>query len=143
MLQTGLTTLESLRVTRTRGHSRFPARARYGAALLMALFVMTVVSSLVVAVLDTQTIRYAALRNTREWDEARYLAEAGLHHALSELEHDIDWRTNVPTTEYPAGSGFSYAASVQDGPNGTVIITATGYAGAFSRVLTATVKQGG
>ena len=58
-------------------------RARRGAALLAALFVMTLASTLVVATLDAQMLRYAALRNTLEWDEARYLAEAGLNEAFA------------------------------------------------------------
>jgi type II secretory pathway component PulK len=116
---------------------------RQGAALMMAIFVMAVASALVVSMLNTQMLRYSALRNTRDWDHARYLAEAGLHHAFSHLENDIDWRTEVPTTEFPIGSGHTYSASIRNGLNGTVIIDARGTAGPFSRVLTATVKHGG
>ncbi len=118
-------------------------KTRRGAALMLALFVMTVVSTLVVSMSNTQMLRYSALRNTRDWDSSRYLAEAGLHHALSQLEKDIDWRSGVPATEFPAGSGETYSASVVDGPGGTVIVTARGSVGTFSRVLRATVKHGG
>ena len=126
------------RIVRGRARAR-----RSGAALLLAIFVMTVASTLVIAMADSQMLRYAALRNTRDWDDARYLAEAGLHHALSQLEKNIDWRTDIGTTEFPAGSGNQYSATIQDGPNGTVVINATGRAGSFSRVLTATIKHGG
>ncbi len=119
------------------------SKYRSGASLLMAIFIMTVASTLVVSMADTQMLRYAALRNTRDWDSARYLAEAGLNHAFAELEKDIEWRTGVPTTEFPIGSGQNYTAKVADGPNGTVIVTARGNAGSFSRVLTAKVKHGG
>ena len=118
-------------------------RRRDGAALLFALFVMTVVSTLAVSMLDTQTLRYASLRNTRDWDEARYLAEAGLHHAFAQLEGDIDWRDGIVTTEYPAGSGNTYRAVITDGPDASVIIQSTGTAGTFSRKLVATIKHGG
>ncbi|GAB5405534.1 MAG: hypothetical protein Aurels2KO_37650 [Aureliella sp.] len=118
-------------------------RSRRGAALMLALFVMTVVSTLVVSMCNTQMLRYAALRNTRDWDSSRYLAEAGLHHALSQLERDIDWRAGVPATEFPAGSGETYSASVVDGPDGTVVVTAKGSVGTFSRVLRASIKHGG
>ncbi len=123
-------------------HQRHYAPRR-GAALMLAIFVMVLASTLVVAVLDTQTLRYAALRNTRDWDYARYLAEAGLHHALSRLEDDIDWRSDLTDIEFPAGSGHTYSASIRNGPDGTVIVHATGRAGSFSRVLTATIKHGG
>lgn len=118
-------------------------RSRHGAALLFALFVMTLASSLVVGTLDSQTLRYAALRNTIDWDGARYLAEAGLNHAFSELEKDITWRAGIPATEFPVGSGNSYTATVTDGPDGSVLVTATGTAGTFSRRLQASIKHGG
>ena len=104
---------------------------------------MTVVSTLAVSMLDTQTLRYASLRNTRDWDEARYLAEAGLHHAFSQLEQNIDWRDGIATTEFPVGSGNTYRAVVIDGPDASVIINATGSAGSFQRKLVATIKHGG
>lgn len=116
---------------------------RSGTALMMAIFVMTVASTLVISMADTQMLRYAALRNTRDWEHARYLAEAGLHHALSLLENDIEWRNDVVTTEFPAGSGHTYSATIRDGAGATVIIDATGNAGSFSRVLSATIKHGG
>lgn len=110
---------------------------------MMAIFVMTIAGTLVITMADTQMLRYTALGNTRDWDSARYLAEAGLHHALSRLENDIDWRDGIESTEFPAGTGRTYEATVLDGPNGVVIITATGSAGSFSRVLTAKIKHGG
>ena len=116
---------------------------RQGAALLFALFVMTLASTLVVATLDAQTTRYASLRNTVDWDRARYLAEAGLNHAFMELEQNIDWRAGISATEFPIGSGLTYAVTVTDGPNGTVLIDSVGRAGTFNRRLQASVKHGG
>ncbi|MGB7345750.1 MAG: hypothetical protein WBD20_16155 [Pirellulaceae bacterium] len=118
-------------------------RSRKGAALLFALFVMTLASTLVVATLDTQTMRYASLRNTFEWDESRYLAEAGLNDAFARLEQDINWREGIPTTEFPAASGHTYSVTLVDGADGTVEITAIGNAGNFSRRLQAIIKHGG
>ncbi|RMF42690.1 MAG: hypothetical protein D6753_06930 [Planctomycetota bacterium] len=132
-------------------HARFalakqrknPRPPRRGAALLFAIFVMTVTSTLVIAIADSQTLRFSALRNTRDWDEARYLAEAGLHHALAQLEDNVDYRSKIGPVEFPAGSNHYYSAQLSDGPNGTVVIRAQGDAGQFTRVLFATVKQGG
>ena len=118
-------------------------RVRRGVALLMALFVMTLASTLVVAMLDSQTMRYAALRNTKNWDEARYLAEAGLNDALARLEKDIDWREGILATEFPVGGGSTYSVRVSDGPDGTVELSALGSAGNFTRHLHATIKHGG
>ncbi|GIW99879.1 MAG: hypothetical protein KatS3mg111_3212 [Pirellulaceae bacterium] len=120
-----------------------PRRYRRGAALLLAIFVMAVVSALAVAMVDAQTLRFAALRNARDWDQARYLAEAGLQHAFARLEKDYELRQPIGPIEFPAGSDHYYAATIDDGPDGTVVVRAEGTVGEFSRVLVATVKQGG
>jgi type II secretory pathway component PulK len=118
-------------------------KARRGAALLMALFIMTAASALVVAIADSQSLRYSALRNTKQWDQSRYLAEAGLHEALATLETDFTWRTGVQATEFPIGSGNRYEVSVRDGTDGEVIVQSVGFAGTFTRSLSARLKQGG
>ena len=118
-------------------------RLRRGAAMMTALFVMAVSSVLVISIMDTETLQYAALRNTMDWDRARYLAEAGLQHALAELEVDITWRAGISNTQFPAGSGNVYWATAADGANGTVVVTAWGQAGNVTRKLETTVKQGG
>lgn len=129
-----------------RSFDRRPLRAtaaRRGAALLTAMFVMVVTSMLVLMMCDTQTIQYAALRNTIDYDRARYLAEAGVQHALALLEKDIDWRGTVPNTEFPAKSGEYYTVTVATGSGATVTITSTGIAKDFSRTLSVVTKQGG
>ena len=118
-------------------------RQRRAAAIMTALFVMTVSSTLVITMLDTQTLQYTAMRNTIDWDRARYLAEAGMQHAYTELEANYDWRAGVATTEYPVGSGNTYSATAVDGVNGTVLVSAVGTAGNVTRRLLTTVKQGG
>ena len=116
---------------------------RKGAALLLALFVMTLSSTLAVAMLDAEMIRYITLRNPSQWDEARYLAEAGINEAFAHLENDISWRVGIPATEFPSGSGFTYSVSISDGADGTVDTSSTGLAGELSRTLVVNVKQGG
>ena len=131
-----MTTIQKLKPTSIR-------RLRRGAAMLTALFVMTVSSVLVISIMDTETLQYSALRNTLDWDRARYLAEAGLQHALAELEADITWRTGISNTQFPAGSGNLYWATAVDGANRTVVVTAWGQAANVTRKLETTVKQGG
>ena len=116
---------------------------RSGAALLATLFAMTVTSLIVIAILDTQISQYGSLRNTIQYDQARYLAEAGLNHGLSLLESDITWRGAVARTEFPVGSGRYYSATAVDGSDATVVVTGTGEAGAVVRTVQVVVKQGG
>jgi hypothetical protein len=52
------------------------------------------------------------------------------------------WRTGIPSTEFPSGSGSgcTYSVTVVDGASNTIVVTSTGTAGGVSRYLTATLK---
>lgn len=115
---------------------------------MLALFVMAVTSMIVITIFDTQTLQYAALRNTVDYDRARYLAEAGIQHALSILEVDFDQGEatgfTIPAVQFPAGSGNVYDATI--GPledDGTRTVSAQGTAGTFTRRLEILIKMGG
>ena len=135
----------NMEIEAMRSKARRPRRR--GAALMLAIFVMTVTSVLVISIVDTQMLQFSALRNTMDYDRARYLAEAGVAHALGVLEQDWDSTTlrttGIPTTEFPASSGNTYSATVTDGANGTVIVSSSGIAGPYTRSLQITVKMGG
>ncbi len=118
-------------------------KARQGTALLAALFVMSVSSMTVLAILNGQTSQYAALSNTVAYDEARYLAEAATAHGLATLEDDFSFRGTIPRTEFPKASGRYYSALVEDGSQGTVVVTGTGESNDFVRTVSVIVKQGG
>ena len=113
---------------------------RRGMALMLALLVMVVTSTILVATLDTTTLQFTAHRNTLAWDRARYLAESGGQHALAELEADSQWRTAIPATEFPAGSGNTYTVSVVDGADGEILVTSTGVSGGVSRKVEITIE---
>ena len=115
-------------------------RKRRGLAMMVAIFLMVVVSGIVIATLDTTMLNYAANRNTLAWDKARYMAEAGVQHACALLEADSTWRTGITSTEFPSGSGNTYSVTVVDGASNTIVVTATGTSGGVSRYLTATLK---
>jgi hypothetical protein len=100
---------------------------------------MSVVTAMVVAVIDTQYLQLTSIRNTADYERALYLAGAGVHHAIVELENDITWRTGVPSTEFPAGSGNTYSATVVDGAAGEAVVTGTGVSGSVTRKLEVTV----
>ena len=105
----------------------------------MCLFVVALTSLLVVAMLDTQTSQLAALRNTKDYERALYLAGAGVHHALAELEADSSWRGTVTAGTYP--NDGSYTATAADSGS-DVLVTAIGVSGSISRTLHVTVGQG-
>ena len=93
-----------------------PSRRRppkRGAALLMCLFVIFMISSLVLNMLDTETLQLSAARNVDDYERALYLANAAVHHAAAELELDDTWRGTVTDGAYPADD--SYTATASDG----------------------------
>jgi hypothetical protein len=102
------------------------------------LFVLSIVSVWVVNILQSATVYQSALRNTVEYEQALYLANAGVHHAVAELENDTTWRGTVATGSYPASGSYS-ATAVNGAVAGTVEVTATGVAGEATRRLQATV----
>ena len=125
---------------------RFKQKNRRGVALMMALFVMMICSMIIITILDTQTLQYTALRNTMDYDRARYLAESGVQHSLAFLEEDYDLigidKYDIPWTNSP-DSNNQYMADLSEGANGTIIIAAQGRSGNFTRRLEITVKMGG
>jgi type II secretory pathway component PulK len=113
-------------------------RPRRGVALLMCLFILSLVSVWVVNMFQSATVYQSALRNTIEYEQSIYLANAGIHHAMSELVNDLAWRSTATAGSYPASG--SYSATAVDGTvPGTVDITSTGVSGGSTRRVLATV----
>jgi Tfp pilus assembly protein PilX len=121
-------------------HSLCSCRRRpAGVALLVCLFVLSIVSVWVVNMFQSATVYQSALRNAIEYEQALYLANAGVHHAVAELESDLNWRGTVTAGSYPA-SGSYFATAVNGVTVGTVDITSTGVSGGATRRLQATVQ---
>ncbi len=104
----------------------------------MCLFILSLVSVWVVNMFQSATVYQSALRNTIEYEQSIYLANAGIHHAMSELENDLAWRSTVTAGSYPASGSYS-ATAVDGSVPGTVDITSTGVSGGSTRRLLATV----
>lgn len=126
------------RRTKLRTTARTPRPRRAGVALLLCLFVVSIVSSLLLNVLNTQMLHLASARSIYDYERALYLANAGIHHACAELAEDAAWRGTIVDGAYPAND--TYTASAQDGPPGTIEITATGVAGEVARTIVAHVE---
>ena len=112
-------------------------RAQRGTALLICLFVMTLTSLSVLGLLNSVTSQMASQRNTVEYEKALYLAGAGVHHAIAELEADPSWTTGISNT--PSTGTEYYSATVAPQVDGSVVITGVGVAGSVTRRLEVTV----
>jgi hypothetical protein len=105
---------------------------------MVCLFIIFLVTTLVVNILNTEMVELTALHNTIDYEQALYLANAAVHHAAAELEISSTWRGTVSEGSYPAND--TYTATAVDGSNNTVVITARGSAGEIVRTVTATVE---
>jgi membrane-associated protease RseP (regulator of RpoE activity) len=90
-----------------------------------------------------KSVSLKAVRNTTDYEVALYLAGAAVHHALAEVEQNPTWTTGIPATEFPAGSGRTYSATIAAGLDNTIIVTGVGTAGATTRRLEVTVSTQG
>jgi Tfp pilus assembly protein PilX len=112
------------------------AHRRSGVALLVTIFVLTLITVWLVDMLNSEAVYESALRNTIEYEQALYLANAGVHHATAELEANTGWRGTVT-----GGGPGSYSATAVDGSvAGTADIVSSGVAGEVTRRLHATVQ---
>lgn len=118
------------RVTRRRSPRR-------GAALLVVIFVVFMVSSLTLNVLVTEMQQAAVARNVRDYERALYLANAGVHQGCVELLTDPNLRGVLSDAGYPGDDSFSI--TIADGVSGQVDITAVGVAGEATRTVQATI----
>ena len=111
---------------------------RGGIALLICLFVLSLVTVWTVDMLESASVYQSALRNSIEYEHALYQANAGVQDVLAQLEADINWRSTVTAGSYPASG--SYSATATNGATaGTVDVTSTGVAGATTRRVQATI----
>lgn len=91
-----------------------------------------------VDMLESASVYQSALRNTIEYEQALYQANAGVHHALAQLESNASWRGTVTAGSYPASNSYS-ATAANGAAAGTVDITSTGVVGGATRRVSSTV----
>ena len=111
---------------------------RRGAALMVCMFIIFLVTLLVVNVLDTLTLELSSIRNNIDYERALYLANAGVHAVAAELETSATWRGTLTDGAYPAAD--AYQATAISGPSGTAIVTGRGVSGSITRTVTATFQ---
>ena len=116
-------------------------RRRRASALLLVLFLMAITVPLLCLMLETHATHVRCVHNSQELAAALYVAQAGVHDAMSELLVDPAWRTGFTSKEFPAGLGHTYTVTLADGDPGEITITSTGtVAQGFSKTVTATVR---
>jgi Tfp pilus assembly protein PilX len=113
-------------------------RDRRGAALMISMFIIFIVTLLVVNILDTLTLELASVRNNNNYERALYLANAGVHAVAAQLETDATWRGTLTDGAYP--SDDAYQATAINGSIGQCVVTSRGVAGDVTRTVVATFE---
>ncbi len=111
-----------------------------GAALVVALIVMSLLALLTINSLDMLTINVQIAGNHAHELQASYIADAGIEDAIDRLRDDPNWDAGLQNVELPAGSGNSYTVEIDNSEYPSIIITSTGTAANFQRSLEAEVK---
>lgn len=107
----------------------------------MCLFMVFMVSSLVLNIVQTETLQLAATRNSIEYEQSLYWANAGVHHACAQLTADASWRGAVTDGTVPPGTpAAGYTATATDDGAGNVLVVSTGYSGQGMRTVQATIE---
>lgn len=107
----------------------------------MCLFMVFMVSSLVLNIVATETLQLATTRNSIEYEQSLYWANAGIHEACSSLMTDSTWRGTVTDGSVPPSSSLAgYSATASDDGLGNVTVVSTGYSGLGHRTVQAKIE---
>jgi len=106
-----------------------------GYALVIVLLVIVLTSRILIGIGSSLTSQSTAYRNSANYDQAQYLAGAGVHHAVAMLEQNSDWRGTISNQQLPIGSANSYSVTAVTDSNGDVAISSEGTAGDITRSI--------
>jgi Tfp pilus assembly protein PilX len=101
-----------------------------GIALLLALFLMVIMSLIVVVFLDTVTIDRQITTNQVRAEQASFIAGAGIENAVYELRQDSGYSGTGGAIEFPLGSGNTYNVTISG-----ATITSVGKISDFMRTI--------
>ena len=103
-----------------------------GSVMLIAVFVIALLSALVIGMLQINTEEIQLMQNHIYASQAMAVAEAGLNDALSEIRADDEWNSGF--TDKSFGS-HTYTVTVSDSlPDLTIESTGTSSQGFVARV---------
>lgn len=87
-------------------------RRKEGSALMMVVFVIALLSTIVMAILEMNTEEIQLMQNHVYAAEALAQAEAGLNDALFEMRNDSSWTTGFTAKSF---NGGTYTVTVSSG----------------------------
>lgn len=118
-----------------------------GAALIMAIIVMVVLTSLTLAVLARSVSVMNFIRQGQDYDAALANADSGLADALYKIDQSArpSWQAKYPagtwTDKPPAGTTMAFRYWAQKNTDSEYVVTAIGYTGKAKHALQARVNR--
>lgn len=110
-----------------------------GSVLVLTVFTMAIMSILVIAMLNTAAADLQLVKNHIYYQQAHYIADAGIADAIDRVKRDVIGSGQWETT-FPAGSANKYEVTVSEGP--PVVVRSTGIVetASFSKILEVQLK---
>ena len=110
-----------------------------GAALIVALIVMSMLSLFVIRSLEMLIVNVQINSNHVHDLQALYIADAGIEDAIARLRDDPNWDDGL-SEEFPSGSGNTYTVVVDNSEYPSIVITSTGNVPNFGRSIEVEVQ---
>lgn len=116
------------------GNMNIVKHSKQGSVLVLTVFTMAILSILVIAMLNTAAADLQLVKNHIYYQQAHYIAEAGIADAIDRIQRDVVGSGEWEST-FPAGSENKYEVTVTQGP--PVMIRSTGIVepAGFSKIL--------
>ncbi|MHC4363927.1 MAG: hypothetical protein ACYSTJ_00485 [Planctomycetota bacterium] len=113
----------------------------YGSVLVMAIFVIALVSALVIGILQINMEEIWLTQHRLYAAQATAVAEAGLNDALAQIRQDANWTAGFSNKALPAEAGFEGGRYSVDVNSNTLTVTAdtnawVGYAATLEAQIT-------
>ncbi|HUT29884.1 MAG TPA: hypothetical protein VMX13_08840 [Sedimentisphaerales bacterium] len=109
-----------------------PKISNGGSVLLIAIFVIALLSAVVIGILQVNTEQIQIMRNQIGAAEALAIAEAGLNDGFAQIRADDKWATGFADKAFEGGS---YAVTIAgSGPNLKIVSTGSSARGFVARV---------
>lgn len=102
-----------------------------GSVMLIAVFVIALLSALVIGMLQINTEEIQLMQNHIYASQALAVAEAGLNDALSEIRADAEWNSGFTNKSF---GSHTYTVTVRSLPVLTIESTGTSSQGFVARV---------
>lgn len=103
-------------------------RNQAGSAMIMTVFVVSLLSILVAAILEIASVDVQIMQNHVNSVESMMIANAGLNDALAELSLDSEWQEGFTNKAF---NGGTYSVTAKDG---VITVAGTSSKGVTTRI---------